>query len=37
VVPEARRHTLIASPTGPEQYEFDVIVQGEHETIFFDF
>lgn len=39
-VPEARRHTLLASreqsPEGLAQYCFDVVLQGEKETVFFD-
>ncbi|WP_236788974.1 protocatechuate 3,4-dioxygenase subunit alpha [Amycolatopsis sp. GM8] len=34
-VPEDRRHTLIASKTG-DGYRFDVRLQGEGETVFFD-
>ena len=33
-VPEARRHTLIVEP-GDDGYRFDVILQGEGETVFF--
>jgi len=36
LVPEHRRHTLLAQATAPGEYSFDVIVQGEHETVFFD-
>ena len=36
LVPEARRHTLIATPLSPNEYRFDVIVQGEDETVFFE-
>ena len=36
LVPELRRHTLVASATGPDEYQFDVIVQGDQETVFFD-
>ena len=36
LVPEHRRHTLIASPSAPDEYRFDVIIQGDNETVFFD-
>ena len=36
LVPQHRRHTLITQPTSPHRYLFDVIVQGENETVFFD-
>ena len=36
LVPEHRRQTLLAHATAPGEYAFDVIVQGEHETVFFD-
>jgi protocatechuate 3,4-dioxygenase, alpha subunit len=36
LVPADRRPTLIARPTALREYRFDVIVQGEHETVFFD-
>lgn len=35
-VPVARRQTLIARKTGPNQYRFDIYMQGENETVFFD-
>jgi protocatechuate 3,4-dioxygenase alpha subunit len=34
-VPEDRRATLIAQP-GPDGYRFDIHVQGEGETVFFE-
>jgi protocatechuate 3,4-dioxygenase alpha subunit len=34
-VPEARRSTLLAKPTD-EGYRFDIRLQGEGETVFFD-
>jgi protocatechuate 3,4-dioxygenase alpha subunit len=34
--PASRRHTLIAKSVGPGQYRFDIHLQGEHETVFFD-
>jgi protocatechuate 3,4-dioxygenase alpha subunit len=41
LVPEARRRTLLARPrpgaATPRVYELDVVLQGEHETVFFDF
>jgi protocatechuate 3,4-dioxygenase alpha subunit len=36
LVPASRRGTLVAAPVGPRTYRFDVIVQGEGETVFFD-
>jgi protocatechuate 3,4-dioxygenase alpha subunit len=39
-VPVERRHTLLArrqDDTGRPEYHFDVIFQGEDETVFFDF
>ena len=36
LVPAARRATLIAARLGPDAYAFDVVLQGEHETAFFD-
>ena len=36
VVPPERRATLIASPSSAGTYRFDVVVQGEGETVFFD-
>lgn len=37
LVDDARRHTLIASPTGKDgEYHFDIHLQGENETVFFD-
>lgn len=36
LVPESRRHTLIARPESATEYRFDVVVQGDHETVFFD-
>lgn len=35
-VPAHRRATLIAAPAAPSEYQFDVVVQGERETVFFD-
>jgi protocatechuate 3,4-dioxygenase alpha subunit len=35
-VPQPRRTTLIAKREGPGQYRFDIHLQGEHETVFFD-
>lgn len=39
-VPEERRHTLLAhreeSPEGLARYCFDIVLQGEGETVFFD-
>ena len=38
-VPAARRETLIAIPnaTEPNKFEWNVVLQGENETVFFDF
>jgi protocatechuate 3,4-dioxygenase, alpha subunit len=39
LVPAARRATLMATPepgTNPVVYRFDIRLQGEHETVFFD-
>jgi protocatechuate 3,4-dioxygenase alpha subunit len=35
-LPDTRRRTLIAKSVGPAQYQFDIHLQGEHETVFFD-
>jgi protocatechuate 3,4-dioxygenase alpha subunit len=35
-VAAARRHTLIARATGPAHYQFDIRLQGENETVFFE-
>jgi protocatechuate 3,4-dioxygenase, alpha subunit len=35
-IPAHRRGTLVAAPGGPAEYNFDIVVQSEHETIFFD-
>ena len=36
LVPHARRQTLIATPFAAGKYRFDVVVQGDGETVFFD-
>jgi protocatechuate 3,4-dioxygenase alpha subunit len=36
-VPASRRATLVASRSAPGQYRWDIYMQGEHETAFFDF
>jgi protocatechuate 3,4-dioxygenase alpha subunit len=36
LVPEHRRQTLVAAVSGANEYHFDVVVQGENETVFFD-
>jgi protocatechuate 3,4-dioxygenase alpha subunit len=36
LVPEERRSTLIANLEAPGQYRFDISLQGERETVFFD-
>jgi protocatechuate 3,4-dioxygenase, alpha subunit len=35
-LPDDRRKTLLATFVGPGQYQFDIHLQGEHETVFFD-
>ena len=35
LVPRERRHTLIAEKKGHE-YHFDIVLQGDNETVFFD-
>jgi protocatechuate 3,4-dioxygenase alpha subunit len=36
LVPIERRATLLATPVSDREYRFDVILQGAHETVFFD-
>jgi protocatechuate 3,4-dioxygenase alpha subunit len=36
-VPAERRETLIAKPLGAGQLQWDVVLQGEGETVFFDY
>lgn len=36
-VPAARRATLVARRTGQDAYTWDIHMQGEHETVFFDY
>jgi protocatechuate 3,4-dioxygenase alpha subunit len=36
-VPAERRPTLLATPAGPGHYRWDIHMQGEHETVFFDY
>jgi protocatechuate 3,4-dioxygenase alpha subunit len=36
LVPAERRDTLIARRTGDGEYEFDIVLQGAAETVFFD-
>jgi protocatechuate 3,4-dioxygenase alpha subunit len=36
-VPVERRGTLIATPAGSGQLQWNVVLQGEGETVFFDF
>ena len=36
LVPEERRSTLIATEMAPGRYTFDIHMQGENETVFFD-
>jgi protocatechuate 3,4-dioxygenase, alpha subunit len=35
-LPPDRRHTLIAGQLSDREYLFDIHLQGEHETVFFD-
>ena len=35
VVPANRRGTLIATAVAPAEYRFDIVVQGDRETVFF--
>lgn len=35
-VPRDRRHTLMSKETAPDRYRFDIHMQGENETVFFD-
>ena len=36
-VPAARRHTLVARKTGANLYEWNIKMQGDDETVFFDY
>jgi protocatechuate 3,4-dioxygenase, alpha subunit len=36
LVPEDRRYTLIARKDGASSYRFDIRIQGDHETVFFE-
>ncbi len=38
LVPATRRRTLmaVADPAAPDRYRFDIVLQGEGETVFFD-
>jgi len=36
LVPEARRTTLLARTVGEGEYRFDIVLQGNGETVFFD-
>ena len=36
LVPEGRRHTLIARRTDEGRYVFNLVMQGAGETVFFD-
>ena len=36
LVPEARRATLVARTDGTNKYRFDIVLQGQNETVFFD-
>jgi protocatechuate 3,4-dioxygenase alpha subunit len=37
LVPADRRFTLIAAAKSPSEYHLDIVVQGDRETVFFDF
>jgi protocatechuate 3,4-dioxygenase alpha subunit len=36
LVPASRRSTLLARQVAPDQYRFDINLQGAAETVFFD-
>ena len=36
LVPKDRRSTLLAQPGGPGEWAFDLRLQGDAETVFFD-
>ena len=36
LVPGERRHTLLAIHEGGDRYRFDIVLQGDGETVFFD-
>jgi protocatechuate 3,4-dioxygenase alpha subunit len=36
LVPAGRRATLVARRVAPDRYEFDIVLQGDNETVFFD-
>jgi protocatechuate 3,4-dioxygenase alpha subunit len=36
LVPAARRSTLLAKRIEPDRYRFDIVLQGNRETVFFD-
>jgi protocatechuate 3,4-dioxygenase alpha subunit len=36
LVPEGRRHTLMARRAADGHYMFDIVMQGPGETVFFD-
>ena len=36
LIPAQRRSTLIATNVGRDTYRFDLVLQGEDETVFFD-
>ena len=36
LVPDDRRATLIARPSGPNRFEWDIVLQGKDETAFFE-
>ena len=36
LVPEHRRHTLVARQVAPDRFVFDIVLQGPGETVFFD-
>jgi protocatechuate 3,4-dioxygenase alpha subunit len=36
LVPPARRSTLLAKRIEPDRYRFDIVLQGQGETVFFD-
>ena len=36
-VPQSRRHTLIATPLDAQRYEWTIHMQGDRETVFFEY
>jgi len=36
LVPQQRRHSLMARAEAGNRYRFDIVLQGPHETVFLD-